>query len=134
MVNIVAQDGGDGHGQQREDGEDGLCRAAHVAHVAVHYQGHNRQAHQAIFQALLLREIACKSADGHQQHDDVLDNGHRLAAPEGARVGRIQRQVALQHVDGIFLEGEDGAVVKHAQQGNQPETKAGENLADVADP
>ena len=37
----------------------------------------------------------------------------------------------MQHVDGILLEGEDGAVVEHAEQGDNPETAVAEDLADV---
>ena len=40
-------------------------------------------------------------------------------------------KVALQHVDGILLEGEDSRIVKHAQKSNNPEAAVGENLSKV---
>lgn len=129
VVDIVAEDGGDGHGQQREHGEDGLGGATHVAHVAVDDEGHDGEGHEAELQAFLLREVAGEGADGHDEHDDVLHDGHLAAGPEGTLLGGVERQVALQHVDGIFLEGEDGAVVEHAEQSHEPETEAGEDLA-----
>ena len=45
-----------------------------------------------------------------------------------------QRQVALEHVHRILLEREDGGVIEHAQQGDQPEAEAREDGADVLDP
>ena len=67
------------------------------------------------------------------QHDDVLDDGDVAARPEGAGVRRREGQVALEHVDRILLEREDGAVVQHAEQGHDPESAVGKDLADVAD-
>ena len=137
MVDIAAEDRSDSHGQQREHSEDGLGSATHVTHVAVNYKGDNGDKHQANLHALLLREVAGEGTDGHEEHDDVLDDGNRnretlsAATPVGVEVGRSERQIALQHVDGIFLEWENGAVVKHAEQGNQPETEARQDLADV---
>ena len=132
-VDIVAEDGSDGHSQQREHGEDGLFGAAHVAHVAVDNQGHNGQTHQTIFHVfVLLHEVARERGSCHDKHDDVLHDGSRRTCPERAFGSRSERQVALQHVDGIFLEGEDGTIIEHAEQGHQPESEAGEDLAQVA--
>ena len=131
MVDIVAKDGGDSHGQQREHGEDGFSGTAHIAHVAIDNQCNNSSGHQTNLDTFLLGEVARERAGGYSKHDDILNNCHFVATPEGVRVSSIERQVALQHVDGIFLEGEDGAIVEHAQQGNEPETKAGENLANI---
>ena len=134
MVDIVAKDGSDGHSQQREHGEDGLGSATHVAHVAVNHQSHNCQTHKAKLQTfVILNEVARERASGNDKHQCILHPGHRLASPIGARLGRIERQVALQHIDGILLEREDGAIVKYAKQGHQPESEAGEDLAEVTD-
>ena len=131
MVNIVAENRGDGHGEQREHGEDGLSRTAHVTHPAIDNQCHDSQSHQTNFSGFILGKVAGERAHRHGQHDNVLDDGHRAAAPEGVDVGLCKREVALQHVHGIFLEREDGAVIEHAKQSHQPETTGGEDLADI---
>ena len=59
VVHIVAEDRSDGHGQQREHGEDGLSRAALEAHKAIDHQCDDSNGHQAVFESLVvLDEIA----------------------------------------------------------------------------
>ena len=131
MVHIVAKNRGDGHGQQREDGEDGLGRAAHITHPAVDNQSHNSSYHQTDLSGFVLGEVAGERADSHRQHNEVLDDGHGAATPEGVRICLGEREVALQHIHCIFLERENGAVIKHAKQSHQPETAGREDLADI---
>ena len=134
MVDVVAEDGGDGHGQQREHREDGLGGAALEAHHAVDHEGHDGGGHQAVFQALaVLDEVAGEGACGNHQHDDVLHDGDGLTGPERPGGGLRQGKVALEHIHGIFLEREDRRIVEHAEEGDKPETKAGKDLADVLD-
>ena len=45
----------------------------------------------------------------------------------------VKFQVALQHVDGILLEGENGTIVQHTQQGDKPESARGKYLSKVLD-
>ena len=62
-----------------------------------------------------------------------MHDSDSVTGPERTGSGFGQRQVALQHVDGVLLEGEDGAIIQHAKEGNQPEAEARQNLANVAD-
>ena len=39
----------------------------------------------------------------------------------------------MKHVYCIFLEWENGRIIKHTKQCNEPETTTGENLSEVAD-
>ena len=134
MVDIVAKDRSDGDGEQREDCEDGLSGATHVTHVAVNHQGDDSDAHKTEFEGLIvLDEVAGERAGSDNEHQDVLNDGNRIATPEGVGVGGGERQVALEHVDGIFLEGEDSAVVEDAEEGDEPESEAGEDLAKVTE-
>ena len=58
---------------------------------------------------------------------------HREPAEDvGGRLGR-DAEVALQHVRGETLEGEDRRVVEHAEHGDDPEDLAAEYFAEVAD-
>ena len=132
VVHVVAQNGGDTHSQQGEYGEDALGTLAHVTHVAVANQGDYRHAQQAVLGALVLHEVAHEGGGGNHEHHDILVDGQTLAGPERVGINLGERQVALQHVHGILLEGEDGAVVEHAQQRYQPETLVGQDLANVA--
>ena len=139
VVDIVAEDRSDGHSQQREHCEDCLGGATHVTHKAVANQSYHGQSHQAEFQTFIFGEIACKRADSHDKHYDVLNDGYGnregigATAPIGGGVGFDEGEVALEHIHGVFLEGEDGAVVKHAEQSHEPKSETGENLAKVAD-
>ena len=59
MVDIVAEDRGDGHGKKREYGEDCLGSATLEAHHAIDDQGHDGGRHQAVLQSLIaLDEVA----------------------------------------------------------------------------
>ena len=116
VVNIVAQDGSDTHSQQGEYGKDALGSLAHITHVAIADECNNRDAQQTILGALVLHEVAHKGGSGNNQHNDILIDGQALTGPERVGIYLSEREVALQHVDGILLEGEDGAVVEHAQQ------------------
>ena len=60
-----------------------------------------------------------------------MDDGDGVASPEGTFGRQSQGQVALQHVNGILLEREDGAVIQYAEQGDQPEAEARQDFADV---
>ena len=62
-----------------------------------------------------------------------MQDGYRRTGPERIAAGLGQGEVALQHIHRILLEGEDGAIVEHAEQGHEPETAIAKNLADVAD-
>ena len=75
--------------------------------------------------AFMVEEVAQDGGDGCGSQRE--DEEH----PAGL-FGRIA-QVALQHVDGILLEGEDGRVVEHAQQRYQPEHLAREDIFEVRD-
>ena len=129
MVHIVAKNRGDGHGQQREDGEDGLGRAAHITHPAVDNQSHNSSYHQTDLSGFVFGEIAGEGTHSDQQHHYILDDGDTTASPE--TFARIEREVALQHIHRVFLERENGAVVEHTKEGYQPETTGREDLANV---
>ncbi len=132
MVDVVAEDGGDANGEEGEDGEDGRRALAFVAHDAESHEGDDGHRHKTPFEGRLTREVAGESTGGHDNHDDVLHHDHRVGSPErvGGDVG--ESQVALQHVDGILLEWEDGRVVEHAEQSHEPEARRGEDLAEVA--
>ena len=125
VVEIVAQDGGDAHGQQWEHGEDGLSRLAHVAHVAEGDEGYDRDAEHGVLQRLVLQEVEGEGGGCHDEHDEILHDGHRGACPEGIGVNLGEGEVALEHVDGILLEGEDGRIIEHAEQGYNPEAAVG---------
>ena len=132
MVDIVAEDGRYAYGQQREHGEHRFGALAHVAHVAEsheRYDGHNlhQRAH-----GLAFREVAGEGRSSYYEHDDILDDCDGVAGPE--RVGRKlgEREVALEHVNGVLLEGEYGRIVEHAEQGHEPESAAAQDVADVA--
>ena len=121
------------HCEEREHREDGLRALAHEAHIAVGDEGDDGNAQEQVLFGLVLHEIAREAGGGHDQHDDVLDDGHAGAGPEGVGRRLGERQVALEHVHRILLEREDGGVVQHAQQGDEPESAVGQDLADVAD-
>ena len=131
VVDVTSEDRCDGNSQQGEYGEDGLGGTSHVTHIAVNYQGDGGDGHQTVLEVLLLGEVAGKSTDGNHQHNNVLNQGYRAISPEGTFLGGIKGEVALQHINSILLEGEDGAIVEYAQQGHEPEAKAGEYLAQV---
>ena len=131
MVNIAAKYRGDTYCQQGEDGKDCSCRLAHIAHITVcnesddcHYQRRN-------FYALVLNESEAEGACSRYKHDDVLDICAGIRAPEGRRIGRGQRDVALKHIYGIFLEGEDCRVIEYAEKCHQPEAERREDFAKV---
>ena len=133
MIDIRAEYRGDEHGKQWEHGEDALGRLTHVTHVAIGDEcqdGHAKQQHLVL---TFLLEVAGKSGCGYDEHDDVLHDGHAAAGPVGVFGRSSEGEVALQHVDGVLLEGEDGRIVEHAEQGNEPETAGGKNLAEVLD-
>ena len=134
MIDIIAEDRRDRDGEKREYREDGLSGAAFEAHNAIDDQRHDSGCHQAIFQPLVaFDEVAGESADSNQKHNDVLDYGDSLAGPERPGGGFGQGEVALQHIHGIFLEREYRRIVKDAEKGHEPETEAGEDLANVRD-
>ena len=133
MVNIRPQDGRDEHCQEREHRENRLGRLAHEAHVAVGHEQQDAESEQPVAQSAALLEVRREARNRHEEHDDILHDGDIVLCPERTGSRRCQRQVALQHVDGILLEGENRAVVEHAQQGDKPETAAREDLPQVAD-
>ena len=133
MVQIFAQDGGDEYCQQGEYGEDATCRLLHEAHIAVGDKSQNAETQQSVLLVLGFLEVASKTSGCHKEHQSVLDIGDRVGSPERICIRGYQCQVALQHVHGIFLEGENSAVIKYAEQSYQPETTRGENLSEVAD-
>ena len=108
MVNIRAEDWRDEHGQQWEYGKDRLCRLTHVAHITIGNERNDADGEQTVFHIGLLLEIAGETSGSHNEHDDILYNGNVRLCPEriAGRLGECQ--VALQHVDSILLEGEDG--------------------------
>ena len=133
VVHIITQNRSNAYGQQREYGEHRFCTLTHIAHVAEYNQRHTGHYQQAVLHGRTFREVAGKSCNRHYQHDDVLDNGHRIGSPEGIRGHLRKHQIALQHIDRILLEGENGRIVQHAQQGYQPETTARKDTSQVAD-
>ena len=104
---------------------------AHVAHVAVDDEEHDCGGGAGVFNHLVLAEVAGKGGGGHDEHDDVLHHGDGVACPEGVGVDSVEREVALQHVDGVLLEGEDGGIVEHAKKGYEPEAAARKNLSQI---
>ena len=133
MVEVGAENRGDEHSQQGEHGKDGLSRLAHIAHITIGDQGDDRYGQQTIPQVGLLLEVGGKTGGSHDKHNDILHDGHRVAGPERVGIRCRQRQVTLQHIDGVLLEGEDSRIVEHAEQGDNPETAVAEDLANVAD-
>ena len=108
VVEVGAENRGDEHGQQGENGEDGLSRLAHVAHVAVGDEGDDADGQQAELVGTLLLEVGGEAGSSDDEHDDVLHDGDARRGPERTGIGGGQREIALQHVDGVLLEGEDG--------------------------
>ena len=133
VVNVVTQDRCDTYSKQREHRKHCFGTLTHIAHVAEHNQGYNGQAEQGVFHLCLLWKVAGKCSCGHNKHDDILNDGHRVRCPKwiGGYFGK--RKVALQHVYCILLEGEDGWVVKYTEKGYKPETAAGKDFTQVAD-
>jgi len=76
MVEIATQNRCDEHGQQGEHGEDRLCRLTHITHVAISDEGDNRDAQQAVLYISLLLEVGCEACSSHNEHDDILNDGH----------------------------------------------------------
>ena len=132
VVDVFAEDRRDADGQEREDGKDGFGRLAAVGHVAEDKQrgdgGHEQDAfHHAP------AEVARKGGDSDEEHNDVLHVSYRAGGPEAALGWRVEGDVALEHVHGVFLEREDGRIVEHAEQGHEPEAAVGEDAAEVLD-
>ena len=76
MVEVRAQDRRNQHGQQWEHSEDRLSRLAHVTHITIGNQRDDRDSQQTVLQVGLLLEVRCEASSSHNQHDDVLNDGH----------------------------------------------------------
>ena len=63
---------------------------------------------QTILAGTFFLEIRGKTSSSHDEHDDILDDGNIGLCPEGIGIRKGERQVALEHVNSILLEGEDG--------------------------
>ena len=121
MVHIVAEHRCDAYGEEREHGKDRLCRLTHVAHVAVGHECHDRNNEHGAFGCLVVHEVEHEGCSSHNEHDGILHDGHRWRSPERVGGHLCEREVTLQHVYGILLEGEDGRIVEHAEQRHEPE-------------
>ena len=107
VVDKLAENRGDADGKKGENREDGCRGLAHITHHTVPHKSHNRYSQGRVTYNLILGEIACKGRRGNHQHNDILEDSHSVSSPERGLVGRGQSQVALKHVDGILLEGEN---------------------------
>ena len=76
--------------------------------------------------AATVEEVAQEGRDGGGTDGEPAED-------VGSGLGRDAVEVALQHVGAVALEGEDGRIVEHAEQGHNPEDLAGENLHDVGE-
>ena len=68
---------------------------------------------------------AQEGGDGRRAHREPAEN-------VGCGLGRYA-EVALQHVGGEALEGEDGRIVEHAEERDDPEHLAAQDVLQVAD-
>ena len=108
MVEVAAQDRRDKYGQQWEYGKDALSCLAHITHVAICNERKDRYAEKAVATCLVFLEVAGKACGSNDEHYNILHDSNTVACPERVGVGESECKVALQHINGIFLEWEDG--------------------------
>ena len=86
-----------------------------VSHKAEYYERDYRYYEQHVF-GDAFAEVAGKGGGCYYEHHYVLYYGNGIRRPERTFGQCLECKVALQHIDGIFLEREDSRIVEHAEQ------------------
>ena len=131
IVHIVAENGRDAHCKKREHRKDGGSRLAHIPHRAISYKGDDRNHKRRNLDRFVLGKAESECTTCNDEHNHILDIRGCIARPKRTYRTRVKREVALKHIDRIFLERENSRVIKHAKQRHHPEAKRTENLSEI---